>query len=177
MFTLKGIILANSSCPGEHPEVSIFLKKWQEYIPVLGPAVREGKDFRNIFPTRTFDVYFEPNFIPLEIPARHTVATIPDFSFALHPEWHSRDKILYFKKHFWKKIKRAEKIIVISNYIKEEAINRFKFTSEQIIAIHLGFDREIYKVYPSPEISSFRKNIISQRISSFLSVRLNPGKI
>ena len=153
----KGYYSQHLISPGEHPKAFYSIKEKIRSIPLLGLMVRECKDFLNFFSSRTFDIYFEPNFIPLKIPARHTVATIPDFSFALYPEWHSQDKILYFKKHFWEKIKRAERIIVISNFIKEEAVHHFKFPEDQITAIHLGFKREIYRVYPPRELVPIRE--------------------
>ena len=36
-----------------------------------------------------FDIYFEPNFIPLpEIRSLCCIVTVHDLSFAIHPEWH-----------------------------------------------------------------------------------------
>jgi glycosyltransferase involved in cell wall biosynthesis len=103
--------------------------------------------FEEYFTSRRFDLYFEPDFISIHIPANRIVTTVFDFSFALFPEWHSRDKVLYFKNHFWDKIKRADRIIVISDFIKNEAINRFGFSKDRLTTIHLGFDHEIFKIY------------------------------
>ncbi len=125
-----------------------FLKETIRKTPLLRTAARNWKDFLNYFTSQRFDLYFEPNFIPIHILANRIVTTVFDFSFALFPEWHSRDKVLYFKKHFWEKIKRADRIIVISDFIKNEAIDRFGFSKDRLTTIHLGFDREIFKIYP-----------------------------
>ena len=153
----KGYYSKHLLSPGEHLQGFNLLKEKVKELPWLGSLARECKDLLNFFSTQTFDVYFEPNFIPLKISARHTVATIPDFSFALYPQWHPQEKVLHFKKHFHEKIKRAEKIIVISNFIKEEAIHQFNFSKDRIIPIHLGIDREIYRIYPPRELVHLRE--------------------
>jgi glycosyltransferase involved in cell wall biosynthesis len=112
--------------------------------------------FEEYFTSRRFDLYFEPNFIPIHILADRIVTTVFDFSFVLFPEWHSRDKVLYFKKHFWDKIKTADRIIVISNFIKNEAINRFGFSKDRLTTIHLGFDHEIFKIYPPQALKTVK---------------------
>ena len=115
-----------------------------------------GVPLEDYFTFQRFDFYFEPNFIPIHIPADRIVTTVFDFSFALFPEWHSRDKVLYFKKHFWNKIKRADRIIVISDFIKNEAINRFGFSKDRLTTIHLGFDREVFKIYPPQALETVK---------------------
>ena len=124
-----GFYSSNLISPEESPESFYRLKETVRKIPFLGTLARNLKDFGNYFSSRSFDLYFEPNFIPLKVPAKHIVVTVPDFSFARFPEWHSKDKVQYFKKHFWKKIKKAERIIVISNFIREEAMHLFGFSN------------------------------------------------
>ncbi len=138
--------------PGEHPKSFYRLKEAIRNIPFLGTAVRNLKDWGNYLSSCQFDLYFEPNFIPIKMPAKRTVVTVLDFSFARFPEWHTRDKIEYFKKHFWKKVKRADRIIVISDFIKNEAIHSFGFAEGQLTTIHLGIDRSIFRVYPPEDL-------------------------
>ena len=111
--------------PGENPESLYRLKELTLKIPLVKHVVRNMKDWANYFSTRSFDLYFEPNFVPLKISARRIVVTVPDFSFAHFPEWHTIDKVRYFKKQFWKKIGKANRIIVISDFIKNEAVRPF----------------------------------------------------
>jgi glycosyltransferase involved in cell wall biosynthesis len=126
-------------------------------IPILGRAARNLKDLANLFSSREFDLYFEPNFIPLNIRARRTVVTVADFSFARFPEWHTSDKVRYYAKNFWKKIRRADRIIVISDFIRNEAIQRFGFSPEKLITIPLGVDREIFRVYDPRDLVPTRE--------------------
>jgi glycosyltransferase involved in cell wall biosynthesis len=147
-----GYYSPNLISPGEHPKSFYRLKEAVRKVPFLGTAVRNFKDWGNYLSSRQFDLYFEPNFIPLKMPAKRTVVTVLDFSFARFPEWHSKDKVRYFRKHFWKKISRADRIIVISDFIKNEAIHSFGFPEDQLTTIHLGFDQSIFRVYPREDL-------------------------
>src|SRR5262245_38617853 len=63
-----------------------------------GRTIR-AQHFRAFCRRQPYDLYHEPNFIPLPIDCP-TVATLHDLSFLLHPEWHPRDRIVYFERHF-----------------------------------------------------------------------------
>ena len=142
--------------PGEEPRSFQGIKETIRKIPLLGSLARNANDFLNYFSSRKFDLYFEPNFIPLRIPARRTVATILDFSFELFPEWHPIDKVKYFKINFWNKIKKADRIICISDFIRHEATALFGFPEEKLVTIYLGVDHDIFKPYPPPELPEVR---------------------
>lgn len=148
----QGYYTSNLISPGENPRTLYHLKEIVRKIPLLGTAARNLRGFANYFSSRQFDLYFEPNFIPINVPARHIIVTIPDFSFALFPEWHPRDKVRYFQKHFWQKIKKAERIIVISDFIRNEAIQHFRLPEERLTTIHLGVDREVFKLYDPQDL-------------------------
>jgi glycosyltransferase involved in cell wall biosynthesis len=143
--------------PGEQMESVHRVKEAVRKIPILGRAARDLKDLANLFSSREFDLYFEPNFIPLNIRARRTVVTVADFSFARFPEWHTPDKVRYYAKNFWKKIRRADRIIVISDFIRNEAVQLFGFASDQLTTIPLGIDHEVYKVYPPQTLPETRE--------------------
>jgi glycosyltransferase involved in cell wall biosynthesis len=142
--------------PGKKQGALLHLKESVLRIPLLRTAARNLKDWVNLFRTGKFDLYFEPNFIPLSIPAKRIVATVADFSFAHFPEWHSKEKIQYFQKHFWKKIKRADRIIFISDFIKQEAIQLFGFPPEKLSRIYLGFNQEVFRIYPREDLVSIK---------------------
>lgn len=103
------------------------------------------------------DVYFEPNFIPLAIPARKLVTTIMDFSFHLHPEWHPRHRIAYFQANFWNKIHQADRIIVPSHYIAQEAKEMLPFDKDKVTTIPLGIDHHLFHPYAPEVLAEFRK--------------------
>lgn len=118
--------------------------------------IRRIQEIVTQFSRRTFDLYFEPNFIPINIKARSVVVTIFDFSFTFYPDWHPDERIDYFEKNFWENIKKADKIIVISDYIKKEGIH-LGLPEEKLKTIHLGFDREVFKICQPKDLKVIQK--------------------
>jgi glycosyltransferase involved in cell wall biosynthesis len=133
-------------------------KEFAKKIPIIkGTTIRElAAGFFNTISPRSFDLYFEPNFIPINIKSRWTVVTIFDFSIVLFPEWHPKARIDYFEKNFWKRLTRADRIIVISDYIKKQGVS-IGLPGEKITTIHPGYNREVFKIYPSQDVRTIKK--------------------
>jgi glycosyltransferase involved in cell wall biosynthesis len=107
---------------------------------------------------RLYDLYFEPNFIPLdEIKAKKVVATVFDFSFYLYPQWHPKDRIKFFSKYFWKNINRVDKIITISNFVKQQAEQLLKFDKERISVVYLGYNKDNFRCLDNQLIEEYLK--------------------
>jgi len=97
-----------------------------------------------------FDIYFEPNFIFIDaIKSKKRVVSVHDFSFDLYPEWHPEDRVLYFKENFLKSIKKADRIILPSNFIFDEAVNKYKFDKSALRVVYLGVDNDVFREYSS----------------------------
>jgi len=132
------------------------LRELARHFPYVENWGRSLKDFWNSFSSRSFDLYLEPHFFPLEIRARHIVATVHDFSIFRFPQWQPKDKVRFFQKNFWPRIKKADRIITGSDYIREEAIGEFGFPPGQVIRIYYGVDHGVFKEYPSPQLQAVR---------------------
>ena len=78
--------------------------------------------FRAACARQQFDLYHEPNFIPLPSDVR-TVVTICDLSVLLHPEWHPTDRVAYFERHFHKGLDRCVHFLAISEWGRQEIIS------------------------------------------------------
>jgi glycosyltransferase involved in cell wall biosynthesis len=122
----------------------------------LGRLARKMKGVVSSLSMKKFDLYFEPNFIPLNIKAQSTVTTIADFSFLVQPDWHPRERIEYFQEFFWKRIGKADRIIVISDFIKKSAIE-FGLPEEILRTIHLGVDGETFRLKDSNQLGETKK--------------------
>lgn len=70
------------------------------------------------------DVYHEPNFIPwhAECP---TVITVHDLSWIRHPETHPQDRVAWLNQAIPNALERANQIIVVSDFVKEEILREF----------------------------------------------------
>ncbi|MFA6433289.1 MAG: glycosyltransferase family 1 protein [Elusimicrobiales bacterium] len=129
------------------------IKELVKQVPAMKKFARSIKD--NICPLtlKPFDLYFEPNFIPLRVRARRTVVSIMDFSFEDYPQWHPRERIDYFRKKFWKNIGRADGIIAISDFVRDEAVNKFGLPAEKLRVVRLGFNKEVFRLMSAEELA------------------------
>src|SRR5205085_1600698 len=96
--------------------------------------------FRMVSATRGYDLYHEPNFIPLPC-NRPTVATIHDLSVVLHPEWHPADRVRYFEREFKQGLKRCSHFLAISEFARQEIIHHLGIRPEQITRTYMGICR------------------------------------
>jgi glycosyltransferase involved in cell wall biosynthesis len=129
------------------------IKELVKRAPVIKKFARALKD--NICPLtlKPFDLYFEPNFIPLRVRAKRTVVSVMDFSFEVYPQWHPRERIEYFRKKFWKNIGRADRIIAISDFVRDEAVNKFGLPAEKVRVVRLGFNKEVFRRMAAEELA------------------------
>lgn len=105
--------------------------------------------------SETFDLYFEPTSVPLNIKARRIVSTVHDFSVFHYPDWHPRERVEFFKKHFEKRILMADVIVTPSKYIQQEAVSLLN-DRKVIVSIPNGYDPDVF--FPKPD--SEEKNVI-----------------
>ncbi|NLW81651.1 MAG: glycosyltransferase family 4 protein [Desulfovibrionales bacterium] len=126
---------------------------------------------------RKFDLYFEPNFIPLDIKAKNIVTTVHDFSFQIHPNWHPLERIEYFKNNFWKNIGRSNMIVTVSNFIRNQAIQEFGFEADRIRVIPNGFDQELFRPIQLLTPWQHELSLAFQKASFSLSDPLSPARI
>ncbi len=135
------------------------IKDTAKSFDLLKKIRRKSLNFLASLYPRWFDLYFEPNFIPLDIKAKNIVTTVHDFSFQIHPNWHPLERIEYFKNNFWKNIGRSNMIVTVSNFIRNQAIQEFGFEADRIRVIPNGFDQELFRPIPAPDTMATRTQL------------------
>jgi glycosyltransferase involved in cell wall biosynthesis len=131
-----------------------LLKAFISNIPFLKKVVRKLFLFPSKFFTPKYDLYWQPNFIPLDnIKASKIVTTVHDLSFYVHPKWHPQERLDYFDQYFLKNVKRSDWIITVSEFSKNEIIEYLQFPEEKITVIYNGVDQDLYKVYDEDTLS------------------------
>ncbi len=119
-------------------------------IPVVGSMAREvrtgvSKTLQKI-QQRSFDLYFEPNFIPLEeIQTKKTVTMIFDLSVPLHPEWHPKERIEIFDRHFQKGLKRTDLFLTATQFIKKQMVDHLHIPQEKIFVTPISCNKDIFR--------------------------------
>ncbi len=109
-----------------------------------------------------FDLYWEPNHIPLDaIRADFLVTTVHDLSVALHPQWHPRKRLEYFNKYFERNVRRSDRLITVSHFIKNQIVEHLGFPADRIHTIPLGVRHRIFRPLPPEQLKdmSRRKNL------------------
>lgn len=97
---------------------------------------------------KTFDLYFEPNFIPLKIKAKRVIVTVHDLSIFHFPEWHPKERVEYVRKNILRALKDSDVLVVPSKFVEKE-IREIFGEDLNIVSIPNGFDPEIY--FPEAE--------------------------
>ena len=148
------------------------IKNFLSKMPLVGNGLRGFRGTVAKYHPAEFDLYFEPNFIPLEINAKTIVTTVHDFSFQLFPEAHPKERVRYFAKNFLRNVQRSTRIITDSGYTKNEAVELFRVPSELITPIHLGVDHEMFKAYPREALESCARELgLPEKFILFVGTR------
>jgi glycosyltransferase involved in cell wall biosynthesis len=112
---------------------------------------------QNMLRTTLYDVYFEPNFIPINIPSKYIVTTVHDLSFYKYPHFHPDDRIKYFSDNFIDNITRSNAIITVSQFTMDEVREILIDHDIPIIPIYNGYDKSVYKQHDRYTIEHFRQ--------------------
>src|SRR5262249_16468934 len=121
---------------GQQRSLKSYVSAPLRLLKSLGPrAIRRA--FRVVAQREAFDLYHEPNYIPwaCDVPA---VATVPDPSVLLHPDWHPPERVRFYERHFFRNLHRCRRLIADSEAIRRELIERLGIPAERIATVHLG---------------------------------------
>jgi alpha-1,3-rhamnosyl/mannosyltransferase len=84
-----------------------------------------------------FDLYHEPNFLPQpsDLP---TVATFPDLSLLLHPQWHPADRVRHFERRLRQSLGQCDHVLTISDSARMEVVRTFGLPRGQVTRTYMG---------------------------------------
>lgn len=92
---------------------------------------------------RHFDVYHEPNILPL--PYRGTtVVTVHDLSWIQHPESHPEVRVRAMNRYFERGLRQSDFVLTDSEFVRQEVIGLFGYPADRMRAIPLGFERDLF---------------------------------
>jgi alpha-1,3-rhamnosyl/mannosyltransferase len=109
-----------------------------------------ARHFRAACRRGRFDLYHEPNFIPLpcDLP---TVTTLHDLGVLLHPEWHPVDRIAAYERDFGRALKQSVHIVTVSDFGRREVIDALGLAPERVSRIYQGI-RPNLRPMPRPDV-------------------------
>jgi len=104
-----------------------------------------------------FQLYHAPGYILPYFWNSPSVVTIHDLIALEYPEFCQRESVIYFNLFLPRSIKKATKIIAVSNKVKNDIINHFRILPDKIEVIYHGID-ERYKKNQSEDILTRIRN-------------------
>ncbi len=123
---------------------------------------------------RPYDLYHEPNFIPLpsDLP---TVATLHDLSVLLHPEWHPADRVVDFEHRFREGLTRCVHFLAISEFGRQEIIRTLNIRPEQVTRTYMGVRPGLGPLPPDQVQATLRRLKLPPRYLLYLGT-IEPRK-
>ncbi len=138
--------MPRSGNDGFFPVVASFFWKLPTYFSLMLRLLAHCQmelAFRRV--CKEFDIYHETSFFPF-LSSIPVVFTIHDLTLLLHPDWHPKERVLYFRMFFKKRLRISSAVITVSNFTKSEFTKTVGFPDDRVFAIHLGCDRSVF--YP-----------------------------
>jgi len=100
------------------------------------------------------DVIFAPNFMPprrQRLFGRRMVITVHDLAFVVMPETVSPETLEHHRLRFPKTLRRAERVIAVSEATAGDLVEHFAIARSRIHTIHEGLDPHFATVAEAPE--------------------------
>jgi alpha-1,3-rhamnosyl/mannosyltransferase len=96
-----------------------------------------ARHFAAMCARRRYDLYHEPNFIPLPVNCP-TVSTLHDLSVVRHPEWHPADRVRHFEQELPRALKECVHFVTVSEFVRQEVIGTLGVAPARVTAVHNG---------------------------------------
>jgi alpha-1,3-rhamnosyl/mannosyltransferase len=173
-----------------YPFLEGGLKDWPPHSPLMFPwrhmrhaslrLLRSmgrslmARHFRKVFNSTRYDLYHEPNFLPLpnDFP---TVATFHDLSVLLHPEWHPADRVAHFEYHMPNALSQCVHFLTVSEFSRQEVIRTLNVPPDRVTRVYNGIRSTLRPVHPDEVARVLRKLGLPPRYLLYLGT-LEPRK-
>jgi alpha-1,3-rhamnosyl/mannosyltransferase len=96
-----------------------------------------ARSFRKFCSRGGYDLYHEPNFIPLPCDCP-TVTTLHDLSAVLHPEWHPADRVAHYEQHFRQAVASCVHFLTVSEFSRQEVLRTLHLPPERVTRVYNG---------------------------------------
>lgn len=96
--------------------------------------------FKSHVNSKKFDLYHEPNILPLPFDDGPTVVTVHDLSWIRYPETHPVERVRAMNKYFERGLKQAGLLLTDSKFVKQELVDVFGVDEHAIVSIPLGVE-------------------------------------
>jgi len=149
----QALAQAEASSTGRVSGLREAIRKTLRGIPGAYPlraTLRDAAFWRLSRPFREA-VYHEPNYI-LKPYAGPCVATVHDISHIHYPDFHPRERVSFMNKGLPRSLRRAQRIITVSDFVRAELIEYFGIQAEKVVTVPLGVNHH-FRPRPAGEIA------------------------
>ena len=129
------------------------------------------------------DVFFAPDTkLPWGLGSNvKKVVTVHDLAVFKYPETYQKSRVLYWQKHFTSSVKRADRVVAISQSTKRDLMDILRVPEEKVIVIYNGVGAEFQPVIDPVECLKVREKYrLPERYILFVgtfSPRKNLGRL
>jgi glycosyltransferase involved in cell wall biosynthesis len=103
------------------------------------------------------DLHFSPSYMLPLVKVCPSVVVVHDITFKVHPEWFSRDRRFLFDGVFWREVRRAERIITVSEHSKKDIVEYLKVDPGRVMVIREAADETFRPVDDQEKSSGIRE--------------------
>jgi glycosyltransferase involved in cell wall biosynthesis len=114
-----------------------FARKYLPGAYRFMPHVEQYRFSSGVRRHATPHVYHDPNFIPFRFRGP-TVITAHDASWVRHPEYHPQHRLALLRANFPKALERADRVIVVSEFVRDELLACFSVAPEKLSVVYNG---------------------------------------
>ena len=142
----------------KHPQITYISAPWSEAHP-MERVLWEQRALPALLQQHHIDVLHSPvNVLPIRIP-RHcaTVVTLHDLAFLRYPEVLTRAKRIYHRLFTIRSLRRATKIITVSESTKYDAHELVGIPQERMHTVYPCIDKSFSNVSEVGKIQAFRQ--------------------
>lgn len=94
---------------------------------------------------RGYDIYHETSFFPFAAPPGvRTVLTVHDLSLLRHPQWHPRERVLFFEQYFHRRLPGVDRFLAVSEFTRQEMLDLLPVADRDIVVTPLGVDPAVF---------------------------------
>jgi glycosyltransferase involved in cell wall biosynthesis len=142
-------------------------------IRSLSQFVQE-QHFRRLCARRRYDLYHEPNFLPLptDVP---TVLSIHDLSVLLHPEWHPADRVAHYTRDFERGLRQCVHVLTGAEFIRQQILDHLGLKPERVTVTPYGVRPDLCPLPAARVQSELRRLGLPPRYLLYLGT-LEPRK-
>lgn len=104
-----------------------------------------------------FNVYHEAGYFPFRAAKNvKTVFTIHDISLKILPDFHPKERVRFFNRHFIKSLRQVDAIITPSEFTKNEVAKIYPELKIPLYHVPLGYDPKLFYPQKTHEIKACR---------------------